>query len=347
MRQCECRLIPDVLNSRRWVRPSLDPHASPLREGDLDWLRLYVNLLNKRKVQELSPDLFKAWINLLLIARQHDEGFLPTATDIAFKLHVDDEVAEGWLLALIHHDLIDDTPEGLRPHDWDEYQFDSDSSTSRVHKYRLKKQAEKKRNVTETFPKRYSETLLKRSRTEQSRAVNSALPENRRRPSSEEKPFSGNCKADDDDKTKGRNFATELDELAALVLDSTSEHAERKLLHDVEGTLTAHGFGLRAYLDDISPRLKRLRETPGLGFFLSHARAFGGESQDKIKPTVKTNGRCCLGGKLQSGEYCGECAMGKDLKRAETGIAREKAEAEFLERKLAEYEAVKAAEKEA
>lgn len=126
----------------------------------MNWLRLYTDVLDKHKVQTLPGELFKAWINFLLIARQH-EGLLPPLREIAFRLHVDDDIAEGWLLSLTHRRLIDETPDGFRPHDWEQYQYDSDSSKERVRKFRAKVQAEKKRNVTET--------LLKRHRAEQNR----------------------------------------------------------------------------------------------------------------------------------------------------------------------------------
>lgn len=132
----------------------------PYLEGfNVNWLRLYTDALNKRKVQSLPGELFKAWINFLMIARKHD-GYLLPVPDIAFELHVSDEVAETWLLALIHRGLFDRTPSGVRPHDWDQHQYASDSSTERVRKHRQK------------TPNKQPETLMKRfsNGTEQSRA---------------------------------------------------------------------------------------------------------------------------------------------------------------------------------
>lgn len=129
----------------------------------MNWLRLYTDALHKRKVQSLPGELFKAWVNFLLIARQHD-GYLTPIPDIAFELHVSDEVAESWLLALIHRGLFDRTMKGIRPHDWDEHQYESDSSTERVRKHRLKRGNPNH----ETLQKR-SSNVIEQNRAEQSR----------------------------------------------------------------------------------------------------------------------------------------------------------------------------------
>jgi hypothetical protein len=58
----------------------------------MQWFRYYVEALNDPKVQRLAPDLFRTWVNLLCIAREHD-GNLPVIGELAFKLRMDEEEA--------------------------------------------------------------------------------------------------------------------------------------------------------------------------------------------------------------------------------------------------------------
>lgn len=106
------------------------------------WLRLYETVLDDPKVQRLSPELFKAWINVLCVACRKD-GIIPTnPDDLGFMLRTDAGTARRWFAELLAAGLIDCKPGGPpRPHDWDEYQFVSDNSTERVRAYRARKRA--------------------------------------------------------------------------------------------------------------------------------------------------------------------------------------------------------------
>jgi hypothetical protein len=86
------------------------------------------------------------WINLLCIARLND-GILPGTDAIAFHLRMDPSQAEGAIRDLIAGGLLDETDRRLKPHAWDNRQFTSDSSTSRVRKFRSK--AKQEGNVSE------------------------------------------------------------------------------------------------------------------------------------------------------------------------------------------------------
>ena len=101
------------------------------------------------KVQSLSGDLYKFWVNILMIASQHDEnGKLPSLHDIAFTLRpmpmneVKQRLAElsarGLLNHTSHYDCVNDCVDGLAVHDWSDWQMPSDSSTVRVQKFRNK-----------------------------------------------------------------------------------------------------------------------------------------------------------------------------------------------------------------
>ena len=51
------------------------------------WFRYYDEALDDPKVQRLSGDLFKVWVNLLSLASKND-GKLPSADDISFRLRI-------------------------------------------------------------------------------------------------------------------------------------------------------------------------------------------------------------------------------------------------------------------
>ena len=119
------------------------------------WFRLYDDVLNDPKVQRLSGDSFKFWINVLCIASKHG-GVLPSVEDMAFALRVSTDVCTSLIDELKTCGLIDGSKR-LTPHGWEKRQFKSDTSTDRVKRFR-----ERSRNVTETVsetaPDTYTET---------------------------------------------------------------------------------------------------------------------------------------------------------------------------------------------
>jgi hypothetical protein len=103
------------------------------------WLRLYDNTLDDPKVQRLSLENFQAWINLLCLTSKHD-GTLPPIEQIAFRLRKSPQRMAKILEQLQIAELIDQTEDGLlRPHNWDERQFKSDTSAERMRKLRKRK----------------------------------------------------------------------------------------------------------------------------------------------------------------------------------------------------------------
>lgn len=107
------------------------------------WFRYYESALDDPKVQMLSGDDFKAWVNMLCLASRHD-GFLPPISAIAFALRCDETVAERYIQRLSDGGLIDRVsggPSGYRhaPHNWNKRQYKSDSSNERVKRYRQRK----------------------------------------------------------------------------------------------------------------------------------------------------------------------------------------------------------------
>lgn len=143
------------------------------------WFRFYGETLNNAKVQRLPGDLFKAWVNLLCLASAAD-GVIPKGEDIAFALRMMPEEADDIVAQLLKRNLLEDRGEFYVPHNWDERQFKSDTSTNRVreHRSRSTKQDETVScNVSETPP----ETEQSRTETEQTSASPAAAPSRSRK----------------------------------------------------------------------------------------------------------------------------------------------------------------------
>ena len=113
---------------------------------DVEWFRVYVTLKDDPKVQLIPADLFRFLVNVWCLARQNN-GLLPEVGTLAFQLRVSEAEASDNLRTLLDCGLIDKTGSGLTPHNWNERQYVSDNSTSRVRRHRGKVAA---------LPKRFS-----------------------------------------------------------------------------------------------------------------------------------------------------------------------------------------------
>src|SRR5258705_98024 len=105
------------------------------------WFRFYNSAADNPKVQLLPDHLFKAWVNLLCLACRHN-GALPDTKAIAFTLRCSEDDGKNSINALVNAGLIDDVEGTRRPHDWTDWQYESDSSTPRVRAHRERKQDE-------------------------------------------------------------------------------------------------------------------------------------------------------------------------------------------------------------
>lgn len=114
------------------------------------WFRFYGEALNDPKVQGLSGDLFKTWINLLCIASQHD-GQLPANSELAYLLRRRSDFVDRDVNYLIKRGLIDEVNGHLEPHKWSDRQYKSDTSNERVKRHRDAK-CNVTKTVTETPP---------------------------------------------------------------------------------------------------------------------------------------------------------------------------------------------------
>jgi hypothetical protein len=103
----------------------------------LNWFRFHHSALNNRKVQQLKPELFKAWINIMCIGSANENRWqVPELDDVAFALRVSLEDATGYVEELISRRLLDRDDEGIWIHDWSDWQAESDDVASRVRKHR-------------------------------------------------------------------------------------------------------------------------------------------------------------------------------------------------------------------
>lgn len=136
----------------------------------------------------------------------------------------------------------------------------------------------------------------------------------------------------DDDNTKPipeTKWASDRDELIAVIRESTGELPDRKLLRQISDGVEGRGGTLRQYLDDIRPRIGRLKRTPGFGFFHEHARNWGGSEQRQAPEPQPQAPRCsCAFGQIQvDGEWrpCPDCKLGRELAAVTVQIAKERA----------------------
>jgi len=134
-------------------------------------------------------------------------------------------------------------------------------------------------------------------------------------------------------------FASEKDELIALIRDSTGTQPDTKLIRQIAESLELREGTLMEYMKDIRPRLERLRQKPGQAFFYRHAKQWGGESstpapRPKLAGDSKTQCSCQRGQvQIEPGRWrpCRDCEMGCELARISARLARKKASGELCE----------------
>lgn len=99
------------------------------------WFRFYHEVLDDPKVQKLPLATFKNWVSFLCLASRFN-GQIPPVSDIAFILRVTEADASVMQDELIHLELLDSKAGKVFPHNWKDRQFQSDSSTARVKRFR-------------------------------------------------------------------------------------------------------------------------------------------------------------------------------------------------------------------
>ncbi|MCK1541429.1 hypothetical protein IVB12_05410 [Bradyrhizobium sp. 179] len=127
------------------------------------WWRAYDDSIDHPKLLKLSDAMHRAWWTLMCVASANG-GTLPPTADIAVRLRMKPAKVAEWITKLVAAKLIDNCDGVFRPHNWDDRQFISDSSTERVKRHR-----ERKRNVSGTVARNVSNTFHETA-PEQSRA---------------------------------------------------------------------------------------------------------------------------------------------------------------------------------
>lgn len=127
------------------------------------WWRAHEDAVDNPKLQRMPGNLFKAWFNLMCLASRND-GALPPIADIAFGLRKTEQQVTAILADLRERKLVDEVDGVMRPHDWDERQFKTDTKDP-TNAERQKRFRRRYATVTDTVT--VTDT---RAETEQSRA---------------------------------------------------------------------------------------------------------------------------------------------------------------------------------
>lgn len=110
------------------------------------WFRFYNDALRNPKVASLSDKDFRTWVSLLAIANEND-GQIPGLDSLKHLLMMRLDHLSSALDRLAKAGLIDALGTSYEPHNWDKFQYKSDTSTARVTLHRKRSQT-----VTETPP---------------------------------------------------------------------------------------------------------------------------------------------------------------------------------------------------
>jgi hypothetical protein len=108
------------------------------------WFRFYDDAIHDPKVQKLSAEMFRTWVNLLCMASKNN-GVLPSVSDLSFAMRKPEDKVDASLKYLLDVNLLDRTEAGIMPHNWSERQYVSDSSAERMRRHR-----QRQRDVTVT-----------------------------------------------------------------------------------------------------------------------------------------------------------------------------------------------------
>lgn len=139
------------------------------------WFRFYEGALDDPKVQTLSGDDFKAWVNILCVACRQN-GTLPNVAALAFMLRMDENACQTLVERLVNAGLIDRRNGGVNgahyaPHGWDKRQYKSDGSSGRVKRFR-----ERSKPVTETPPDTDTEADTERGSEAKASGASAPIP---------------------------------------------------------------------------------------------------------------------------------------------------------------------------
>lgn len=137
------------------------------------WFRMYASILTDHKVQSLKGDAL-GWLNLLAVASvRKPRGTLPDRQECAFQLRMSQPTANKLIERLMAAKLVDEGPEGLRIHNWGDWQKERDVTPSKRDDNHANGD-DGHANVTDTVRK----ITLDQSRAEQKRKEQSRAEQN-------------------------------------------------------------------------------------------------------------------------------------------------------------------------
>lgn len=104
----------------------------------MDWLRLYVDILDDPKIKRMSDKTFKIFIFLLLFARELDgDGVIHRTTcDVAWRIRISETSLMAALEDLVSLNVVSYNSEQIQFLNWQKRQYKSDDVTERVQRYR-------------------------------------------------------------------------------------------------------------------------------------------------------------------------------------------------------------------
>jgi hypothetical protein len=129
------------------------------------WFRFYNDAVIDPKVQRLSGDMFKMWVNILCLASKF--GGALKKDDLKYSLRLSDTETQEILNFFIERNLLDDMGDIVMPHNWDGRQYKSDNSDP-TNAQRQKRYRDSKSNGTVTDDRNGSNAVTITA-TEQSR----------------------------------------------------------------------------------------------------------------------------------------------------------------------------------
>jgi len=118
---------------------------------------MYGDVINDPKTLRLSDATFRGWVLLLCVA-SNNGGVLPPMADLEIHLRMKPQRIAALLVELVARELFDKLEDGtFKPHNWDKRQYKSDTSTSRVQRFR-ERQRNVSSDVSETAPETETDT---------------------------------------------------------------------------------------------------------------------------------------------------------------------------------------------
>jgi hypothetical protein len=104
------------------------------------WFRFYQSALEDPRIQRLSGDVFKVWVNLMCLTSKNG-GVLPPIEDIAFSLRLTEQDADLAIRQLLNAHLLERKGDWLAPTDWNDRQFLDKTNAQRQRAFRDRKKA--------------------------------------------------------------------------------------------------------------------------------------------------------------------------------------------------------------